>query len=210
MNILDEYEKQLGGISGSFRDIPIRQNVEDELSFWDGKKETDAQSYSQLEKYWKNIDYGEWSPSGTPWSAAFISYVLRGSDFPQTAAHRIYVKDIIDGKKPTWAAFSIPKSQEIPLHVGDVLVKPRSGDYNNTHGDVVYKIVDGMAYLVGGNISNTAKITRIIKVDKDNVAVEDVSPYMIILKKKGSSLNVPILAAGAGVFALLMFRSLRR
>ena len=63
---------------------------------------------------------------------------------------------------------------------------PGSKPYTRTHGDVVYKIKDGIAYLAGGNVGNTAQIKQLqvdaqgkllsLKNDKNNV-------YTVILKK---------------------------
>lgn len=195
-NILYEYDKELSGVSGSHKSVETLGVSE--LEKWSGRKETDPNMYSTLKEYWDYVQFGDnWSPSGTPWSSAFVSYILKGSGFPKRAAHRLYIEDIMQGKNPTWGAYSIAKTDELQLNVGDVLIKPRSADYNATHGDVVYKIENGKAYLVGGNLSNTAKVGAIFDVDEEGFVKESVSPYMIILKKKGSESRVnPLLILG--------------
>jgi len=199
MNVISDTEKTLDGVSGQFQSIDLVDSGEREISFWKNKKETDVEAYPRLKEYWDYVKFGDnWSPSGTPWSSAFISYVLRGQGFPKKAAHRLYMKDIIDGKNPSWGAYSIPKTDNLQLHVGDVLIKPRSGDYNNSHGDVVYKIEDGQAFLIGGNLGNSARVTEIFRVDNKGYVQEDVSPYLVILKKKGTSTKIMIpLVVGA-------------
>ena len=207
-NIIVDTEKQLQPVTGSFSSIgTITKRGQDELLFWNNKKETDIEAFPRLEQYWDYVNFGDnWSPSGTPWSSAFVSYLLRGQDFPKKAAHRLYIKDIIDGKHQTWGAYSIPKTERLQLHVGDVLIKPRSGDYNNSHGDVVYKIEKGQAFLVGGNLGNTARITEIFKVDENGFVLEDVSPYLVILKKKGSTSVVPFMTVGIVLGSILFLR----
>lgn len=209
MNVISDAEKTLTGIQGPFQSIDISNNGSRELEFWQGKKETDVDAFPRLKEYWDYVDFGDnWSPSGTPWSAAFISYVLRNQGFPKRAAHRLYMQDIIDGKHPSWSAFSIPKTDKLQLHVGDVLIKPRSGNYNNSHGDVVYKIEKGQAFLIGGNLGNTARITEIFKVDEKGFVQEDVSPYLVILKKKGTSNKIVIpLVVGAIVSLFFITRN---
>lgn len=199
MNVISDTEKTLDGVSGQFQSIDLVDSGEREILFWKNKKETDVEAYPRLKEYWDYVKFGDnWSPSGTPWSSAFISYVLRGQGFPKKAAHRLYMKDIIDGKNPSWGAYSIPKTDNLQLHVGDVLIKPRSGDYNNSHGDVVYKIEDGQAFLIGGNLGNSARVTEIFRVDNKGFVQEDVSPYLVILKKKGTSTKIMIpLVVGA-------------
>ena len=195
MNVLDEYEKSLPGVKGSFQDLPITSDVQKELDFWYRTDEEDGKAYPKLKTYWDYIQFGDnWTPKGTPWSSAFISYQLRAFEFPKQGAHRNYIKDIMDGKNPSWAAFSIPKTSKLKLEVGNVLIKPRSGDYNNTHGDVIYKIEDGKAYLVGGNVSNTAKVTKILDVDEKGFVVEPIANYLIILKKKSTMGNIAMVA----------------
>jgi|TARA_R100000664_G_scaffold26000_1_gene36101 hypothetical protein len=205
MNVISDAEKTLTGIQGPFQSIDISNSGSRELQFWQGKKETDVDAFPRLKEYWDYVQFGDnWSPSETPWSAAFISYVLRDQGFPKRAAHRLYMQDIIDGKSPSWGAFSIPKTDKLQLHVGDVLIKPRSGNYNNSHGDVVYKIEKGQAFLIGGNLGNTARITEIFKVDEKGFVQEDVSPYLVILKKKGTS-NKIIIPLVVGAIVSLFF-----
>ena len=205
MNVISDAEKTLTGIQGPFQSIDISNSGSRELQFWQGKKETDVDAFPRLKEYWDYVQFGDnWSPSETPWSAAFISYVLRNQGFPKRAAHRLYMQDIIDGKYPSWRAFSIPKTEKLQLHVGDVLIKPRSGNYNNSHGDVVYKIEKGQAFLIGGNLGNTARITEIFKVDEKGFVQEDVSPYLVILKKKGTS-NKIIIPLVVGAIVSLFF-----
>ena len=205
MNVITDIEKQLQGVNGHFSSTEIvTDRGDDELSFWNNRKESDLIVYPRLKEYWDYVNFGDgWTPTGTPWSSAFVSYLLRGQDFPKKSAHRLYIQDIIDKKHPTWGAFSIPKTERLQLHVGDVLIKPRTGDYNNSHGDVVYKIENGQAFLIGGNLGDTARITEIYKVDENGFVLEDVFPYSVILKKKGSKMIIPFMAVGIAMGSLL-------
>ena len=207
-NVIIDTEKQLEAVQGQFSSIDIvTDRGDEELSFWNNRKESDLVVYPRLKEYWDYVNFGDgWTPTGTAWSSAFVSYLLRGQDFPKKSAHRLYIKDIIDQKHPSWAAFSIPKTDKLQLHVGDVLIKPRSGDYNNSHGDVVYKIENGQAFLIGGNLGNTTRITEIFKVDKNGFVLEDVNPYLVILKKKGSTSIIPFMAIGLAMGSILFLR----
>ena len=207
MNIINDYEEQLEGVSGTFSDLPIKSTVQKELDFWNDLTEEKEQAFPKLKSYWDYIGVQEWSPTGTPWSSAFISFVLKDQGFPKQSAHRNYIKEIID-KNGAWKAFSIPKTQNLKLEVGNVLIKPRSGNYNNSHGDVVYMIKDGFAYLVGGNISNTAKVTKIIEVDKDGFVKKRIPNYLVILKKKDfkKKFIIPVLSLAVIVFATRLIK----
>lgn len=140
-------------------------------------------AYLRLKKYWDNTSIGSWTATGTPWSAAFISYIVKGEDFKGQASHYQYVKDVIDGKNPGWEAFSIPKNKnKIKVQVGDILVKPRSGGKYSSHGDIVGGIKLGKAALYGGNLSNTAKRSAVIDLNP-NGTIKDAKGYLILLKK---------------------------
>jgi len=205
MNILYKFENELPAVFGTHENKLDMSIVEEQLTMWQGKTETDPSVYPQLKKYWDYVKFGDgWTPTGTAWSSAFISYVLQNEEFPKRSAHYQYIEDIMNGKYPSWSAFSIPKSNNLSLEIGNVLVRPRSSSDTATHGDVVYKIEKGLAYLVGGNMSNTAKIVEIIEVDQNNRPKKPIEDYIIILKKKRKF--SPMLIAGmVGLTGLLFF-----
>jgi len=184
-NILYSIEKKLPTISKKITSKPLRikSRLADEISFWQGKKETSSGAYDRLKKYWDNTSIGSWTASGTPWSAAFISYILKGERFKGQASHYQYTQDVIDGKNPGWEAFSIPKNKnKIKVQVGDILIKPRSGGEYNTHGDLVGSVRLGRASLYGGNVGNTAKKVGTISLNPDGT-IRDAGKYLVILKK---------------------------
>ena len=188
-NVIIDIERELESVTGSHKNVPITKRTETELLKWKGQKETDQAMYSTLQEYWKGagLQDTDWKPSETPWSAVFISTLLKGHGFPYSVAHRLYIRQIIDSPS-SWGAYSIPKTKKLQLHVGDVLIKPRTGSYQASHGDVVYKIADGMAYLAGGNVGNTARQVGTLPIDQEGFVEGKVSNYLVILKKKGSYL----------------------
>ena len=180
-------------------DAPVSNNltqiVEKELSFWSGKKEKVPDAYSRLKTYWDNLGWFQasegkspaWSPSGVPWSAAYISYVVTRVDprFPKSAAHYAYSES---AKKGTgnWSLWKT-NGNSIETQIGDILVKKRTGkgaSSTSTHGDVVYKIQDGYAYLSGGNLGDTAKGNIKLQVNGQG-RYADYGSYQILLKKNG-------------------------
>ena len=214
-NIINDLEAKLpkvssipeSGVSG------IYNIVARELERWAGKKESDASMLDTLRDYWASVGWSWWDgDTDIPWSAAFISYVL-GDDFPGSSAHRKYVEKIIDGEAPNWRAYSIPKNIDlIELRPGDVLVKPRSGNYSNSHGAVVMDVTDGVASLAGGNVSNTAKVESKIKTDSTGKIVSGLGSFAIVLKRISDSPDLegqkkfPIAALGAAVLLFLIVR----
>jgi len=152
-------------------------------------KETNSGAYPYLKEYWDNIGITEWTPAGTPWSAAFISFLLRSSGFPGASSHRSYTKKIIERDTP-WSAYSVPKNKgRIRVGIGDVVVAARGDgsvdDYKKTHGDVVYKIETSSsgfkAYTAGGNLGNTAKDGTPLSLDGEKNLL-NAGKYVIILK----------------------------
>ena len=209
MNVIDELEGGLGSVSSmSGSGVPgIDRRIGSELNAWKGITETHPDGIDRLTEYWSTIDYPNWHPVDTPWSSAFISYTLRNAGFPQTSAHYQYTKQIAEGSVPGWTAYSIPKNREsLTIHPGDVLIRargsassPNEASYYWTHGDVVYRVEDGVAELAGGNLSDSAMITKRINVDSANRPTSSLGSYRVILKKKP---NRMIWFFGAGVLGI--------
>jgi hypothetical protein len=110
--------------------------------------------------------------SGHPWSAVFISYVMRvagaGPAFAYSVAHQGYIRaarrnrfDGITGN-PFWAY----RTDEIAPRIGDLVCASRAGSgatYDNigdrtvrrTHCDVVTEIRPGRIRVIGGNVGQT-------------------------------------------------------
>jgi len=180
----------------------VSDRVEEELTFWTGLTETDSEAKPRLSEYWSGSGWkpDQWTPSGTPWSAVFISHQVRGSGFTPSASHYGYTESILSGKSPGWKAYSIPKNQDkIVLNTGDILIKPRGsggapgedGHYS-THGDIVYRIDEenGQALLAGGNVGNTAKQVKKINIDSNGIPTQSLHPYVVILKREKKSSSV--------------------
>jgi len=202
MNILYRMESDLPTISGTVTGsgAPVGERIENDLAFWSGRTEQTEDAHDQLSKYWTHVGFRDWTPGGTPWSAAWISYQLRDQGFEGSAAHWEYVRSVIQEESPGWKAYSIPKNNgRIELQIGDVLVRPRSGSDTATHGDIVYKISGDWAYLAGGNLSDTAKTARKIPL-RNGLAT--IANYQIILKKTRPGTIWPIVGALAALGAV--------
>ena len=153
-------------------------------SAWEGKKENDEAVRDTLRKYWAVLGLDH--PPSIAWSAAFVSYLLRKRGFKGDPYHTTYVANAINGTNGSWQAFSIPKNKDkIVVSVGDVLVEPRSGSYEASHGDVVYNIREGAADLIGGNLSDSIGY-KSIGLNPDGT-ISDAKNYLVILKKNPSA-----------------------
>ena len=179
------------------RDLPITDSAQEEIDAWSGLKEYDSEAYPRLEAYWDHLGTSGWTPTGTAWSGAFISWLLRDYGFVGNGYHSLYTRSVIEGESPGWQAFST--DSDVEINVGDVFVRRRSGGFLSGPGDVVYKIdrPAGLAYLVGGNLSDTVGIS--------SIPLEGSNNYEIVLKRNaGQKKNQWLLmAAAAGAVWIL-------
>ena len=180
----------------------ITEAVKAENKKWAGKSERDASMSSTLIRYWKSVGITfltakQLQTSATqkkwPWSAAYISYIAKQADisFPGSAAHRSYAKSGLKNrnksKKNSWKLYSLTREQQpILCQVGDILVGGRSGKYKNSHGDIVWSVKSSekIAYLAGGNVSNTNKIDIKIYLNSDlTYNPSKKGKYLTVMKK---------------------------
>lgn len=189
----------------------ITKVVSDEAKLWGSGTvlETDSSAYPMLEKYWKNVGMNNFLPydfsssdwqNNHPWSAVYVSWIINQVDgtFPKSSSHRNYVKTGFNNrnsKKGGWTLYSLSREKKkIRAQVGDVLVKPRGSgsvngsdkeksDYNASHGDLVWKISSGIAYLAGGNLGNTNKTNIKVALNQDGTYPSDAGKYIVVLKK---------------------------
>ena len=195
-NSLPKLGKQDGTIVGT--PLPaLTSVVEKELSAWSGKKESDPTMNDTLKKYWDLLVVPSWTPS-LAWSAAFISWVVCQVDpaFPKKTFHTLYAKSASKGEGG-WSAWATGGAK-IQAQVGDILVRARTGEGAtelSSHGDVVYKIESGKAFLAGGNLGNTAKTVQ-LPIDSDgnytSYTVSRQLPYIVVLKKNGTLKKAPV------------------
>ena len=164
-------------------------------------------------EYWQTAGLTDWTPTGTPWSAAWVSHMLRGSGFAPSAAHWRYTESVISGESPGWTAYSIPNNiGGVRVEPGDVLIKPRdsgavgSPEYYRTHGDIVYTVGDGKAVLVGGNLSDRVQVSASLPVD-DGGYLTSEGDYLVILKKKAADWPKWLAAGGLLGVGIWMLRN---
>jgi hypothetical protein len=140
-------------------------------------KEEDPRVRSILADYWKFgvsssfAQHGWWSEH--PWSAAFISWIMKksgaGAAFNYAAAHAAYISAakqnrLADNTNP----FKAYRISEKSPQIGDLICKRRAGSgatYENirvghkTHCDIVTEVKPGQVTSIGGNVSNSVKAT---------------------------------------------------
>lgn len=132
-----------------------------------------------LEDYWKTgvgwlPDAPNWW-SSVPWSAAFISWLMRkagaGNAFRYSAGHAQYIKAAKENRLANNTnPFKAYRVDEVRPAAGELVCKSRSNSgatYDNiqpgmaTHCDVVTSIQPGQLITVGGNVADSVASTRV-------------------------------------------------
>ncbi len=150
---------------------------------WDRgrKKESDPSIRAKLREYWTTgarvqaifREPNWWSAH--PWSAAFISWIMRkagaGNTFRYAAAHAIYTKAAKDNRLANNAnPFKAFRLREVRPQAGDLVCRSRAGsgaNYDNihaghkTHCDIVTEVHPGRLTTIGGNVSNSVSKTAV-------------------------------------------------
>jgi Uncharacterized protein conserved in bacteria (DUF2272) len=141
-------------------------------------KETDPKLRQTLQDYWKTgtgLNYGENQlgdpafQNAHPWSAAFISWVMKtagaGNAFKYSAAHAVYTRQAKENRLTNSGnPFKAYRVTELAPQAGDLVCSSRSGSgatYDNiapgmkTHCDIVTEVQPGRLVTVGGNVKNS-------------------------------------------------------
>jgi hypothetical protein len=187
MNILNQLIDSLDPTEEPIKSgVSIEADIQNEQAKWQGKKETEmAETLSQ---YWDLVGVSNWTPSGLPWSAAWVSWMMRDHGLNPQAAHWRYVDDTIKGKNSGWKAYAFLHHPNIEISEGDIVVRPRgsgapqSAEFYQTHGDIVASVSPSRAITYGGNLSDTMSKSGELKLE--NGKLTDPGQYLVILKKK--------------------------
>lgn len=145
------------------------------------RNESHPDSRKRIKKYWLSFSTTAQDAVSVPWSAAFISFVVKNASlsksFAFSASHTTYMSDSKraklagDSSRAYWAV----RLGERKLQVGDLVGAYRTGGdcgsavrtYDSlpgdfcSHCDLVVSIRDGKAITIGGNVSNTVKVTEV-------------------------------------------------
>ena len=178
-----------------------------EADKWEMFTETDPATSEIIQDYWDrgtNKDYSitqiedpAWQGEH-PWSAAFISWVMKvsgaGRHFLYSETHADYVIDAIEEKElNSKAKFKGYRIMEIKPKVTDLVCKRRMGstadyaygedhtvlDNSPLHCDIVTKVNKNDIEVVGGNINN--KVDRAnLSLNKDGYLNEQ--DYFVIIR----------------------------
>jgi hypothetical protein len=147
-----------------------------------GHKEGEPTYYQKVGEYWRDgVDRADLDglDHGWPWSAAFISWVMReggaGDKFRYSSQHSVYVskaiRDHLQGAKAV--AYHGVRLNEQKPESGDLVCWTREDgvDYDNQkkgdypgHADIVIAVQTKTIDVIGGNVGNSVT-RRILALD---------------------------------------------
>ena len=136
----------------------ISKNSRIQLNNWGGGKlsENTAEGTTLINGYLIKPNLYNLSqlvhPPKDAWSSVFVSYIMTFGDkqFPANARHYDYATQALDGNFG-YELFPLKSGLKIKAEVGDIIICPSDGGFESSHGNIVWKIQDNKAYLIGGN-----------------------------------------------------------
>ena len=162
----------------------------EELSKWQGKTEANTDMHPLLKEYYTAGRCSSWTTTPvTPWSGAFISYVVKKAlpSFIGECEHVRYFDNIKTGSRN---CKTYPISEISNIQPGDILCKCRDSlggsnckiDYNGqyssqiSHCDIIVNKQGNTLELIGGNLGNTVQ-KRITNFFNDKICAGDTVSF---------------------------------
>jgi hypothetical protein len=195
--IVDDHQLH-GFIHAPLLRLPINDEVDrlieaagrEYRDFRFGKRnETHPDSKPRIDAYWRAVPLTP-EPVSVAWSAVFISFIVRTAaitkSFKFSQRHTTYFSDSKraflnqDASKAFWAV----RLNDRVVEVGDLVGYYRTGGdcgsrirtYDDlpgdfcSHSDVVVAIKNGIAFTIGGNVSQTVKVKEVPLTPEGKVA----------------------------------------
>jgi hypothetical protein len=168
-----------------------------------GKKETHKGFADRVGEYWR---YGtgnrlDGNDTDHPWSATFISYVMRKAgvsdrDFKRAAAHSRYIHRAIQNRinGVVGAAFVGWRLSEYRPKEGDLVCYSRAGagmtydkaksrDAYKSHSDIVVYTRPGEIGVIGGNVDDSVTL-KILKTTAGGYLADKKNEWFAILENR--------------------------
>mgnify|MGYP001556744644 CR=1 FL=1 len=177
----------------------VARYAKDELKKWAVLSERAVDASNLLISYWKAAGYNftaqqmqsQEFQAQWPWSAAFISFLFKkagaGSKFPYSSAHATYFQKAKKDRYKDGAPLKGYRITEYPPKVGDLVVYSRqsgagydTSGFFPSHGEVVVERGKGYIKAIGGNVSNTVKISTYTTDEKGKLTRNERDFFMVI------------------------------
>jgi hypothetical protein len=161
--------------------------AEQEFTIWKNGQLDEKDALTIIKKYTDKtpgITASDASNNIQPWSAAFTSFIMLAGDsnFMKSTGHHTYVTDAMKGVNG-YEVFPLNSGLKIKPEVGCLLCQTREGGYTASHCDVVYKIENNKIFLIGGNVSDSVKVSEITLTDGYITNETNVKNYKLLVLK---------------------------
>ena len=165
----------------------------------DGKDETEEDYWQRVGLYWrdgtgknltgKNDDY--------PWSAAFVSYVMRKAGaaqrFKYSAQHSVYIRTAIKAREQSAKAYGFWgfRLTERAPEVGDLICYSREAGISydtqsasyKSHCDIVVSKTATSIRVIGGNVGNSVSIKN-LKIEANGLLADTNLKWFAVLENR--------------------------
>jgi hypothetical protein len=161
-----------------------------------GGQEADEEYYQRVGDYWKDGVDRDLTGKDThePWSAAFISWVMKeagmGQRFSYSDWHATYIRNSILARRaedPTFAFWGYRMNERAPK-VGDLVGYARQGgisyDYQPTvyssHTDLVVAVRPGEIDVIGGNVKDSVS-KKTLRTDAQGLLIDPHHRWFVVM-----------------------------
>jgi len=196
-------------ITPGFDPTKISDHAKIELDNWGGGtlQENSPTGIKYINQY--NNKQGVYNFSqvtyNKPWSAVFVSYIMTFGDnnFPAASSHYSYATAALDSNNG-YELFPLKAGLTIKVEIGDIMIMPRKGEYTASHGNIVWKIENNVASLIGGNRGMVPETSAINTLNTGTNAPDDsegtVKSTLLTLNSDGTITD----DTNTGLYLLIM------
>jgi hypothetical protein len=203
VKIATEEWNYFGNQEISFR---IKDGKQETYTVKYGHKETESPYYQRVARYWNDaLGLSYTGKDAIPWSAAFISYLMKESkltktDFLFNAQHAKYIRKAIIAKQANDNGYGFwgYRLTEYQPEVGDLVCYVREGavgkiNYDSTsndydsHSDLVVEKNGNTLKVIGGNVADSVTMKHLL-LDDNGYLADKTKNWFVILKNNKTEL----------------------
>jgi hypothetical protein len=167
-----------------------------------GLREYDDGAWQRVGDYWRALGGPHQNLTGkdrgVPWSAAFISWVIReagaGTQFPYSAGHATYINQAIRDAGNANAPLAGHKLNAYAPQPGDLIgywrgQKPITVDnarqvgWYQSHTDIVVAVDNGVLHSIGGNVMHSVT-RRAVKINSQGLVIDKRENWFVVIENR--------------------------